>query len=148
MSRASKAGLGAYPTGIEHGTVTLKSGSLVAEVTTLREDIETDGRRAVVKFGTDWTRDAERRDFTMNALYANADGELFDPLSGLADCLAGRVRFIGDPDMRIEEDRLRVYRFYRFSASHGGQKLDRDGHAACKRAVALLGRTFCRTYRQ
>ena len=139
MRRARGAGLGAYPTGIEHGTVTLKLGSLIAEVTTLREDIETDGRHALVRFGIDWGRDAERRDFTINALYADADGTLFDPLDGLADCLAGRVRFIGDPDQRIAEDRLRVYRFFRFSASHGGQKFDRDGQAACKRAAALLG---------
>ncbi len=129
--RTVAAGGTAYPTGIEHGTVTLRFGSLVAEVTTLREDVDTDGRRAVVRFGTDWARDAGRRDFTMNALYAEADGTLFDPLGGLADCIAGRVRFIGQPHRRIEEDRLRVYRFFRFSASHGGEKLDPEGLAAC-----------------
>lgn len=129
---AERGGANVYPTGIEHGTVTLKLGELVAEVTTLREDIETDGRRAVVKFGRDWARDAERRDFTLNALYAGMDGELFDPLDGLGDCLAGRVRFIGDPAQRIAEDRLRVYRFFRFSASHGSEKFDPDGLEACK----------------
>ncbi|RYY39097.1 MAG: CCA tRNA nucleotidyltransferase, partial [Sphingomonadales bacterium] len=107
---AERAGIAVHPTGIEHGTVTLRLNNLTAEVTTLREDVETDGRRALVQFGTDWTRDAERRDFTLNALYAGFDGELFDPLGGLGDCLAGRVRFIGDPARRIEEDRLRVYR--------------------------------------
>lgn len=129
--RAEGAGATVYPTGIEHGTVTVKLGSLVAEVTTLREDVETDGRRAVVRFGTDWRRDAERRDFTLNALYADMDGSLFDPLGGLADCVAGRVRFIGDPAQRIAEDRLRVYRFFRFSASHGNERFDEEGLAAC-----------------
>lgn len=129
--RAERGGATVHPTGIEHGTVTLRLGSLIAEVTTLREDVATDGRRAVVKFGSDWVRDAGRRDFTLNALYAGMDGTLFDPLGGLEDCLAGRVRFIGDPDQRIAEDRLRVYRFFRFSASHGGEKFDPEGLAAC-----------------
>lgn len=138
-SRAEKAGVAVYPTGIEHGTVTLRLGTLVAEITTLREDIETDGRRAVVKFGTDWARDAARRDFTLNALYAGINGELFDPLGGLDDCLSGRIRFIGDPALRIKEDRLRVYRFFRFSASLGGEKFDPDGLAACRDAADKLG---------
>ncbi len=136
---AERAGVAVHPTGIEHGTVTVRLGSLVAEVTTLREDVETDGRRAVVKFGTDWRRDAGRRDFTLNALYATMDGELFDPLGGLEDCFAGKVRFIGDPAQRIAEDRLRVYRFFRFSASHGGEKFDPDGLAACRDAAGRLG---------
>ena len=140
MSRAQAAEIAAYPTGIEHGTVTLRIGALTAEVTTLREDIETDGRKAVVRFGTDWRRDAERRDFTMNALYADASGVLLDPIGGMDDAVAGRVRFIGDPDLRIAEDRLRVYRFFRFSASHGGEHLDPAGHDACRRAVHRLGR--------
>lgn len=139
MRRAAAAGLAAYPTGIEHGTVTLKLDALVAEVTTLREDVETDGRHAVVRFGTDWARDAARRDFTLNALYAEMNGELFDPLGGLGDCLARRVRFIGEPAQRIAEDRLRVYRFFRFSASHGGEILDREGLAACRAAAGTLG---------
>jgi poly(A) polymerase len=139
MRRAGEAGVPAYPTGIEHGTVTLRVGDLIAEVTTLREDVETDGRRAIVKFGTDWVRDAERRDFTLNALYAAMDGELFDPLGGVGDCLAGIVRFIGDADQRIAEDRLRVYRFFRFSASHGQEQFDAEGLAATARAAGTLG---------
>ena len=129
--RAERGGAAIYPTGIEHGTVTLKLGRALAEVTTLREDVETDGRRAVVKFGTDWRLDAARRDFTINALYAGMDGELFDPLGGIEDAVAGHVRFIGDADQRIAEDRLRVFRFFRFSASHGGEKYDATGLAAC-----------------
>lgn len=131
VRQARSAGAATYPTGIEHGTVTVRLGDLVAEVTTLREDVETDGRRAKVRFGTDWRRDAERRDFTLNALYAEMSGELFDPLDSLADCIAGRVRFIGDATRRIEEDRLRVYRFFRFSASHGGEQFDDTGLKAC-----------------
>lgn len=137
--RAEQSGVAFHPTGIEHGTVTLRLGTLVAEVTTLREDVETDGRRAVVRFGSDWARDAGRRDFTLNALYATMDGELYDPLAGLDDCIAGRVRFIGDAAQRIREDRLRVYRFFRFSASHGGEKFDPDGLAACRAAAGTLG---------
>ena len=137
--RAERAGVAVHPTGIEHGTVTLRLGTLVAEVTTLREDVETDGRRAVVRFGTDWSRDAGRRDFSLNALYAGMDGRLFDPLDGLGDCIAGRVRFIGDPAQRIAEDRLRVYRFFRFSASHGEEKFDADGLAACRDVAGKLG---------
>lgn len=139
-ARAVAAGLMVYPTGIEHGTVTVRAGTLSVEVTTLREDVETDGRHAQVRFGTDWRRDAARRDFTLNALYADIDGALFDPLGGLADCLARRVRFIGDADTRIAEDRLRVYRFFRFSASHGSDRLDPEGLAACRRAVGTLDR--------
>lgn len=138
MRRAGEAGIGVYPTGIDHGTVTLRLGDMTAEVTTLREDIDTDGRHAKVKFGTDWTRDAERRDFTLNAIYAGMDGALFDPIGGADDCLAGRVRFIGDPDRRIAEDRLRVYRFFRFTASHGREEFDDEGLAAVARASGTL----------
>jgi poly(A) polymerase len=136
--RAERGGAVVYPTGIEHGTLTIRLGGLVAEVTTLREDVATDGRRAVVKFGHDWARDAGRRDFTLNALYAGMDGDLFDPLGGLDDCIAGRVRFIGDPLQRIEEDRLRVYRFFRFSASHGGEVFDAVGLDACRAFAGKL----------
>lgn len=138
VARAKADGIAVYPTGVDHGTVTLRVDKVTAEVTTLREDVETDGRHAVVRFGTDWTRDAARRDFTMNALYTDMDGTLFDPMHGLDDCLAGRVRFIGEADRRIAEDRLRVYRFFRFSASHGEQRLDPDGYAACTRAAGTL----------
>lgn len=139
MRRAGERGIPVYPTGIEHGTVTLKLGDLTAEITTLREDVETDGRHAVVRFGTNWRHDAERRDFTLNALYAHADGTLFDPLGGVGDCLAGVVRFIGDADQRIAEDRLRVYRFFRFSASHGQEQYDQAGLEAVRRAAGELG---------
>lgn len=138
IARASEAGIASYPTGIDHGTVTLKLGETLAEVTTLRQDVETDGRHAVVAFGTDWTVDASRRDFTLNALYCAADGTLYDPLQGVGDALAGRVRFIGNADDRIAEDGLRVYRFFRFSASHGGEQFDADGLAASRNAVGQL----------
>jgi poly(A) polymerase len=139
MARAAAAKIAAYPTGIGHGTVTLKLGDTTAEVTTLREDIDTDGRHATVRFGRDWLRDAERRDFTLNALYADANGQLFDPLGGAEDCLSGHIRFIGDADQRIAEDRLRVYRFFRFSASHGIEQFDATGLAAATRAASSLG---------
>ncbi|MCF6343525.1 MAG: hypothetical protein L3J15_02450 [Devosiaceae bacterium] len=139
IERAKKANIAYYPTGIEHGTITLRIGKKTFEITTLRQDIETDGRHAKVQFGTDWLADARRRDFTINALYVDYNGELFDPLSGLKDCLAGKVIFIGNADDRIKEDRLRVFRFFRFSASHAMQKLDEVGLAACKRAANDLG---------
>lgn len=138
MRRAGEAGVAAYPTGIEHGTITLKVDDRVAEVTTLREDIETDGRHAVVRFGWGWTRDAERRDFTMNALYCDMEGELFDPINGVEDCLSGAVRFIGDANKRIAEDKLRVYRFFRFTASHGHEQFDEDGLVAVHKAAGDL----------
>jgi len=138
MQRAKAAGIDAYPTGIDHGTVTLRLDGTSVEVTTLRQDVVTDGRHAQVQFGTDWVADAERRDFTLNALYCFADGRLFDPLGGAADLINGRVRFIGDAARRIAEDGLRVYRFFRFSASHGGEKFDPEGLAACRDAVEEL----------
>ncbi|SMQ72020.1 poly(A) polymerase [Devosia lucknowensis] len=138
MQRAKAAGISAYPTGIEHGTVTLRVNDTVVEVTTLREDVETDGRRAIVRFGTNWQADAERRDFTINALYCLADGTIVDPIGGVGDLLGGRIRFIGDARQRIAEDGLRVYRFFRFSASHGGEIYDADGLAACSAAADEL----------
>ena len=138
IARAKAAGIAAYPTGIEHGTVTLRLGDTLAEVTTLRRDVETDGRRAVVAFGTNWVEDARRRDFTLNALYCAADGTLYDPLDGIEDARNGVVRFIGYASRRIAEDGLRVYRFFRLSASHGGQRLDPDGLTACAAAVGRL----------
>jgi poly(A) polymerase len=139
MARAKAAGIASYPTGIEHGTVTLKLGDTLAEVTTLRSDVETDGRHAIVAFGTDWVEDARRRDFTLNALYCAADGTLYDPLDGAEDARNGRIRFIGDAAQRIAEDGLRVYRFFRLTASHGGERLDPDGLTACAAAVGELG---------
>lgn len=138
MQRAKANGIAAYPTGIEHGTVTLRLNETSVEVTTLRRDVETDGRHAQVQFGTDWVEDAKRRDFTMNALYCGPDGTLFDPLGGAGDALNGRVRFIGQAAERIAEDGLRVFRFFRFTASHGGERLDAEGLAACQDAADRL----------
>src|SRR5207302_1550440 len=108
MRALEAAKIKAVPTGVRHGTVTAVADSRVFELTTLRRDVETDGRRAVVAFTDDWLADAGRRDFTFNALYADPDGTLYDPLDGRADLAAGRVRFIGDPDTRTAEDRLRA----------------------------------------
>lgn len=133
MQIAVSAGLKAVPTGIDHGTVTLISGGVPHEVTTFRRDVETDGRRAVVAFSDRVEEDAARRDFTMNALYAEADGTVVDPLGGLPDALARRVRFIGHPEDRIREDYLRILRFFRFQAwyGHPGEGVDAEGLAAC-----------------
>ena len=132
--------LRAIPTGIDHGTVTLVSHGQPFEVTTFRRDVATDGRRAVVAFSTRIEEDAARRDFTMNALYATPDGEIVDPLGGLPDLLARRVRFIGNADDRIAEDGLRIIRFFRFHALYGdpGQGLDPDGMAAVARDLDCL----------
>lgn len=111
-----KAGMRAVPTGVAHGTVTVIVDHLGVEVTTLRADISTDGRRASVAFTTDWSVDAARRDFTINAIYLTPDGALFDPVGGLSDIRSKIVRFIGDPEHRIREDYLRILRFFRFSA--------------------------------
>ena len=113
---ADQAGLKAIPTGIDHGTVTLVAQGQPYEVTTFRKDIKTKGRHAQVQFSKDIVADAQRRDFTMNALYADAAGHIIDPLNGLDDLMAGRVRFIEDANARIGEDFLRVLRFFRFSA--------------------------------
>lgn len=114
MKRARAAGLKTVPTGIDHGTVTVIADHVPVEVTTLRRDVETDGRRATVAFTDDWHEDAARRDFTINALYADPDGTLFDPVGGLADLATGRVRFIGEAKARLAEDYLRALRFFRF----------------------------------
>lgn len=135
MARAKAAKVRAVPTGIDHGTVTLISGGLPVEVTTLREDVETDGRHAIVRFGRDFARDAERRDFTVNALSAGTDGRVHDTTGGIADLAAGRLRFIGDAATRIREDHLRILRFFRFHAIYGVGPLDAAGLAA-----ALAGR--------
>jgi tRNA nucleotidyltransferase/poly(A) polymerase len=124
MARARAAGLRAVPTGIDHGTITVIADGVPFEVTTLREDLETDGRHATVRFGRSWQHDAERRDFTINALYVTAEGEVIDLVGGLADIAARRVRFIGDAATRIAEDRLRVLRFFRFQATYGADPPD------------------------
>lgn len=126
------AGLKAVPTGMAHGTVTAISERRPYEITTLRRDVSTDGRNATVAFSDDWIEDAARRDFRLNALYADAGGELFDPTGeGLADALAGRIVFVGDPVTRIREDYLRILRFFRFYAWYGRGVPDAAGLAAC-----------------
>ncbi|GAM96557.1 tRNA nucleotidyltransferase [alpha proteobacterium U9-1i] len=130
---ATKAGFAAHPTGIEHGTVTVVVNHRPFEVTTLRRDVSTDGRRATVAFTEDWAEDAARRDFRMNALYADASGAVHDPTGGgLDDVRAGRVTFIGDAETRIREDYLRILRFFRFNAWYARGALDPHGIAACK----------------
>jgi poly(A) polymerase len=131
MRRAVAAGIKAVPTGFEHGTVTLVIEGIPFEVTTLREDVETFGRKATVAFGRDWRIDAERRDFTINALSITPDGIVHDYVGGLDDLAARRVRFIGDPARRIAEDYLRILRFFRFQASYSNGVPDRDGLHAC-----------------
>lgn len=136
IARAEAAGLKTAPTGIEHGTVTVISDGHPFEVTTLRRDVETDGRRAVVHFTQDWVQDASRRDFRMNALYCDIGGDVLDPVGGLDDLKAGCVRFIGNAEDRIREDYLRILRFFRFTAWYGKGRPDADGIKACAKLKA------------
>lgn len=141
--KAARAGLRVIPTGIDHGTLTLIADGAHFEITSLREDVETDGRRARVRFGGDFAADALRRDFTINALSVDANGELYDYVGGLDDLARRRVRFIGDAGQRIAEDYLRILRFFRFSAWYGGGALDPEGLAACiarRAGIASLSR--------
>ncbi|MGV1914794.1 CCA tRNA nucleotidyltransferase [Rhizobium sp. 22-785-1] len=138
VERAKEAGIKAVPTGIDHGTVTLVVDGEGYEVTTLRRDVTTDGRHAEVAFGTDWKEDAERRDLTINALYADASGEVIDMIGGLADIETKTVRFIGDAATRIAEDHLRILRFFRFFAYYGSGRPDADGLRASARAKDKL----------
>ena len=131
IRRAGLAGVKSAPTGIAHGTVTLIADGQPFEVTTLREDVETYGRKAKVAFGRDWQRDAARRDFTINALSVSLDGVVHDYAGGLADLAARRVRFIGEPAQRIAEDYLRILRLFRIHAAYGEGRVDREGLAAC-----------------
>jgi len=131
VRRAKNAHIKSVPTGIEHGTVTLVVDGQPFEVTTLREDIETFGRKAKVAFGRDWTRDAQRRDFTVNGLSLTPDGTVHDSVGGLADIDARCVRFIGEPSQRIAEDYLRILRFFRIHAAYGKGAPDAAGYAAC-----------------
>jgi poly(A) polymerase len=131
VRRVAAAGWKAIPTGIEHGTITVVIDGKPFEVTTLRQDIETYGRKAKVVFGRDWAADAERRDFTINALSAAADGTVYDYVGGIADIAARRVRFIGEPAKRIAEDFLRILRFFRFHAWYGAGAPDAAGLHAC-----------------
>jgi poly(A) polymerase len=139
IARVTAAGFKAVPTGIEHGTVTVVAEGKPFEVTTLREDVETDGRHAVVRFGRDWKKDAERRDFTINAMSLSIDGTMHDYCGGLSDIEKRRVRFIGAADQRIAEDYLRVLRFFRFFAAYGEGEPDKEGYVACARARNRLG---------
>jgi tRNA nucleotidyltransferase/poly(A) polymerase len=131
IRRVRASGFKAVPTGIDHGTITVVADGQPFEVTTLRQDVETFGRHATVAFGRDWAADAARRDFTVNALSVTRDGAVHDPIGGLADIAARRVRFIGEPAQRIAEDYLRILRFFRFHAAYGRGPLDADGLAAC-----------------
>ena len=143
VRRVEAAGWKAVPTGIAHGTITVVIDSKPFEVTTLRRDVETFGRRAKVVFGRDWTADAMRRDFTINGLSASADGEIYDYVGGLADLAAHRVRFIGDAAQRIAEDFLRIMRFFRFHAWYGESAPDAAGLHACigaRAGLAMLSR--------
>jgi poly(A) polymerase/tRNA nucleotidyltransferase (CCA-adding enzyme) len=133
------AGLKAVPTGIDHGTITVVSDGTGYEVTTFRRDVETDGRRAIVAFSKDIADDARRRDFTMNALYADADGNVIDPLGGVSDLCARRVRFIEDADRRIREDYLRTLRYFRFHAWYGDTSEGMDAEALAAIGSNLAG---------
>ena len=141
VTRLSAAGIRTVPTGIEHGTVTAVIGRHAFEVTSLRRDVETDGRHATIAFTDDWAEDAMRRDFTINALYAGPDGAVFDYATGVEDLIAGRVRFMGDPATRIAEDHLRILRLFRFQAWYGRGEIDepalRAGAAAKDRLASL-----------
>ena len=136
--RLEAAGIKAIPTGFDHGTITAIKNGKVFEVTSLRRDVATDGRHAVVAYTTQWDEDAARRDFTINALYAAPDGEIFDYNGGLEDLIAGRVRFVGDPRARIQEDYLRILRLFRFHAWYGRGEMDPDAlHAAAQGKAGL-----------
>ena len=141
VTRLSAAGIRTIPTGIEHGTVTAVIGRHVFEITALRRDVATDGRHATIAFTDDWAEDAMRRDFTINALYAGADGAIFDYATGVEDLIAGRVRFMGDPATRIAEDTLRILRLFRFHAWYGKGEIDEPAlraAAAAKDRLATL----------
>lgn len=138
MRRLQAADVRVKPIGIEHGTVVALTGTGQFEITTLRRDVETDGRHATVAFTADWVEDALRRDFTINAFSVDPDGNLYDPCGGLADLAAGLIRFIGDPDERLREDVLRLLRFFRISAWYGHGQLHRASLAACARAAERL----------
>ncbi|HVY90362.1 MAG TPA: CCA tRNA nucleotidyltransferase, partial [Hyphomonadaceae bacterium] len=133
------ANIAVHETGIEHGTLTVVADHHPFEVTTLRRDVETDGRRAVVAFTEDWAEDAQRRDFRMNALYVSRDGDVFDPTGGgLEDIAQRRIVFVGDPETRLREDYLRILRFFRFYAWYGRGAPDAAGLAACAKLKSGL----------
>lgn len=136
--RLQAAGMKVVPTGLAHGTVTAVVEGRHFEITTLRVDVDTDGRRATVAFTDDWVADARRRDFTVNALFADSSGAVYDPVGGLADLKAGRVRFVGIAEQRIREDVLRLLRFFRFYAQFGSPPPDKEAIAACAKLADLL----------
>ena len=138
IARLKEAGIRTVLTGIDHGTVTAIVGSAHFEITSLRRDVETFGRHARVAYTDNWAVDAKRRDFTMNALFSDADGSLYDPTGGLSDLSAGRVRFVGDAAARIEEDVLRLLRFFRFHAWYGRMPPDAEALAACRTMAGRL----------
>jgi poly(A) polymerase len=139
VDRLAQANIKAIPTGIDHGTITAVADGKNYEITTFRRDVATDGRRATVAFSTDWREDAERRDFTINALYANVEsGEIFDHVGGLDDLKSRHIRFIGDAGARIAEDHLRILRYFRFLARFGDQSVDETALRACVTAANSL----------
>jgi len=140
IAALGQSGVKAVPTGVEHGTVTAVKDGQAVEITTLRRDVSTDGRRAVVAFTQDWAEDSARRDFRINALYADITGAVHDPQGGLADIAERRFIFIGDADQRIQEDYLRILRFFRFFAWYGAGRPDREGMLACVRNKDGLSR--------
>lgn len=136
IDRLEAVRIKAIPTGVDHGTITAVADAKNYEITTLRRDVATDGRRAVVAFSTDWREDAARRDFTINALYADPQtGEIFDYFAGLSDLEAGIIRFIGEADNRISEDYLRILRYFRFLARYGHGSVDAEAIAACAKGA-------------
>jgi poly(A) polymerase/tRNA nucleotidyltransferase (CCA-adding enzyme) len=140
IRRLREAGLKAVPTGLDHGTVTAVAGHRGFEVTTLRRDVETDGRHAVVDYTDDWRADAARRDFSINAMSMRPDGAVFDYFGGIADLSAGVVRFVGEPATRIAEDTLRILRFFRFQARYGSGPADAAALAAIRAGVSGIAR--------
>ena len=128
----------AIPTGLGHGTVTAIKNAKTFQITTLRSDVKTDGRRAEVCFSKDWLKDAKRRDFTINALSAKPNGRIFDPFNGITDLKQGRVRFVGSPKKRINEDYLRILRYYRFKGIFSQTAEDNEADVACRHAAPSL----------
>ena len=138
IAKLAAAGLKSVPTGLKHGTITAIADGRPFEVTTLRRDVETYGRHADVAFTDNWTEDAARRDLTINSVYCDPDGTLYDPFSGLGDIRSGHIRFVGEARARIEEDVLRILRFFRFFAHYGQGEIDAEGLAACQDLAHLL----------
>jgi len=140
MRRLGAAGIKTAPTGLAHGTVTAVLNGQGYEITTLRRDVATDGRHADVAFTNDWREDAARRDFTINAMSADAEGRVYDYFGGMADLAAGRIRFVGDAKRRVEEDYLRILRFFRFVAWYGADGIDGAALRACRDGLGGLVR--------